>query len=201
MQPSRKIIVVAALLGTLALLLSVASPSDLAFRAPTAVPPCQFNCGIGLGGMHSLVSGVRNTRAVEPAPPPRPVVVGVHLTHIGGRRVPMGAILVTDRLKEDDLKPHIAKYQRADRSDELIAVKLVDKQYLRTISDLLARLEREAKFPEKAVVRVVLIWGDAHREYYLTPEEARSVYKAAIKATKDEGLIECLQYHLKLFDC
>jgi hypothetical protein len=137
---------------------------------------------------------------VELAPPPRPVVVGVQFTHIGGRRVPVGSLLVTDRLKESDLKPHIVRYKHADRSDELIAVKRVDKEYLRTVGRLLDQVKGDTKTPGSSVVRVVLIWGDDHREYYLTPEDASRVYRTAIKATKDEDLVELLEYHLKLFD-
>ena len=182
-----------------ALLLAVANPSDLALRSPS-VSPSQFNRGLGLEGIHGFASGLRAKRGAEPVPAPRPVIAGVHLTHIGRREVPVGSLFVTDRLKADDLKPHIAKYQRADRSDELIAVKLVDKQYLRTIGGLLDQLDRDTKLSEKAVVRVVVIWGDTHQEHYLTIEEAQKVYKTAIKATKDEKLVELLQYHLKLFD-
>jgi hypothetical protein len=112
----------------------------------------------------------------------------------------VGSLLVTDRLKESDLKPHVARYKHADQSDKFIVVKQVDKEYLRTIGRLLDQAERDTKSPAKSVVRVVLIWGDDHREYYLTPEDATRIYKAAIKATKDEEVIECLQYHLKLFD-
>jgi len=161
----------------LALLSLVASPSTLAFHLQASVLPSQFNCGTGL----------KKNRGAELAPHPRPVLVGIQFTHIGGRRVPVGSLLVTDRLKESDLKPHIARYKHADRSDELIVVKRVDKEYLRTIGRLLDQAERDTKSPEKSVVRVVLIWGDDHQEYYLTPEDATRILQGRDQGDERRG--------------